>query len=350
MSVIGKSKRKNFGFTLLEVCLAVTFLGFLFTAAFGVMRYTRTESEKGFWIQKSITQLRNTTRAITSLLKKTSYPSTIVKLSGSSEKVFSYKEMRQYDRTGRLRNILVNDSTNFDMHAMISGSGAIVPDTLDQRILYFPICTPEIDASSGYEEGTIRWIELLLKPCKDYRYTGLGDIYLIERSDSYNTKSRTNRAFGMGKKFSDKLSIKTNKLLVSDVREVEIDSYSVEELRGVFFKAGERVERKRKRILTSISINTSHPKDKKIWLGDQCSIINNVGLVKVTPDVIIELVSVNWNGSSANSTAVVSYNGQTKSGLSPGKTFGKYIVTHIYPDAVAIKEAGTEVEKFLTKK
>ena len=51
-------------FTFVEVCMSVIILSLVFGVAAGIMSYARKETQKGFWIQQSISQLRNATRQI----------------------------------------------------------------------------------------------------------------------------------------------------------------------------------------------------------------------------------------------------------------------------------------------
>lgn len=338
-----KTQRNKTAVTLIEICLAVLFLSLLFGSANGVMTYSRRETEKGFWIQQAITQLRNGTRAITDMLKKTSYPSTIIKTAGGDEKVISFKEKREYDLSGRLRNLKINPNENFDMHAIISGSGSLVPTFADQTIMYFPVCEPEKDLETGYTEGKINWVQLVLSPGKNYATSGLGTLQLIERSETYNTKADPQRAFGLDRSFSESIAVTRKREIITDVREIEIDSDEIEELRGIFVtKEGTRHQAVTKRVLISMSIACCHPKDKRIWLSDQCSIINNVELVKMAGSSIIQLVSI--SGSSAK----IKLN-TTIFDVSVGSTVGTYKVKTINADSVALVQAGSDIERLLVK-
>lgn len=341
-----KRKFKS-GVTLIEVVLAVLLMSLLFGSAYGIMSYSRRETEKGFWIQQAITQLRNGTRAITQKLKMTSYPSTIIKtMSGTDEvqKVITFKEKREYDFTGRLRKLSINPKTNFDMHAIITEGGGISPTFEDQSIMHFPVCTPEKEDYSGYEEGTITWVELALKPARDYRNSGLGALHMIERVETYSTKSDPERAFGLEKSFSPSIPIKTDKLLINDVREVGIEYYEIEELRGIYVtREGDKYEEHSKRILVSLDITCSHPKDGKIWLSDQCSVINNVGVVKLAGSNLMELVKITGN------KAEVKLNG-TSMVVGAGQMLGSYKVKAVLTKSIVLLLPGSEVERYLTLK
>ncbi len=336
------------GVTLIEILLAVIMLSMLFGSGYSIMTYSRRETEKGFWIQQAITQLRNGSRAITQKLKMTSYPSTIIRRnSGATEeqKVLSYKEKREYDYTGRLRKIEVNDSTDFDMHAIVTHGGGISPTFEDQTIMYFPICTPETEDEGSYEEGKIVWVELVLRPSREYRLTGLGTLHMIERHETFSTKSLPDRVFALKKKFDRSLPIKTDKVLIDDVREVGVDYFDVKEFkgRGVSKEGVLGEKRITKRILVTLDITCSHPKDGKIWLSDQSSVINNVEIVEVAATNLMELLAI--NGSSAD----IKFNGTTMT-VTKNQMIGTYRVTRILTDAVVLVTPGSEVERYLTLK
>ncbi|MEW6712858.1 MAG: type II secretion system protein [Candidatus Riflebacteria bacterium] len=336
------------GVTLIEILLAVIMLSMLFGSGYSIMTYSRRETEKGFWIQQAITQLRNGSRAITQKLKMTSYPSTIIRQnSGAAEvqKVIAYKEKREYDYTGRLRKIEVNNKTDFDMHAIITHGGGISPTFEDQSIMHFPVCTPETEDSAGYEEGKIVWVELVLRPSREYRLTGLGTLHMIERHETYSTKALPDRVFALDKKFDKSLPIKTDKVLIDDVREVGIDYFDVKEFKGRGVSKEGVLGEKRflKRILVTMDITCSHPKDGKIWLSDQCSVINNVEIVELAASNLMELLAINGN------SADIKFNGTTMT-VTENQMVGTYRVTKILADAVIMVTPGSEIERYLTLK
>lgn len=333
-----KVKYQKSGTTLVEILLAILILALLFRSAYGVMSYSREAAAKGFWIQKTITQLRNSTQLLAKKLKATSYPSNI-KNTPSGQEVTSFKERRTYDDTGRLRDLQINDSTNFDMHAMVTGGSDIIPLSSEQRIMYFPICKPQIDN----DPGEITWVELVLAPAPDFKITGAGNLYLRERIDSYNSS-----AFELSNKFSESLPVTKNKLLVSDVAGVSINVHKVPELRGVYVtKAGKVGRRETMRILVTVDISCRNPKDAKTWLSDQCSVIYNVGIVKIAPSMSIELVQVNSTGPGGS--AIIKVNGIKKTCV-VGTPVGGGKVSRIISNAVVLKFTGSNVEKFITKK
>ncbi|EKE22493.1 MAG: hypothetical protein ACD_6C00808G0001 [uncultured bacterium] len=336
------------GVTLIETMLAVILLSLLFGAANSVLSYSRRETEKGFWIQQAITQLRNGTRAITDMLKKTSYPTTIIRYGSGEEKVISFKEKREYDISGRLRNLELNSSDAFDMHSMITGSGIIRPSFIDQTIMYFPVCEPEKDFDDGYTPGSIIWAELVLRPAHHYSTSGLGALFIIERQDTYDTRSDSaRRVFGLTKEFDRAVPISREREIVNDVNAIEVDSYAIDELRGVFVtQSGQRHEVSTKRILVSINISCSHPKDGKIWLSDQCSVINNVELVTLAGAEYLELLQVFSTGPSGS--AKVKYNNSELT-VSVGSAIGTYRVSAVNADSIGMKEPGSEVERLLVK-
>lgn len=333
--------------TLVEILLAVIMLSLLFGSAYGIMRYSRVETEKGFWIQQAITQLRNGTRAISQKLKMTSYPTTIIrKVVGTNEvqKVITYKEKREYDATGRLRKLTINPKTDFDMHAIVTDGAEIAPIFEDQSIMYFPICSPERESNSSYEEGTITWVELVLRPSREYRLTGLGSLHMLERVESYSTKSLTERAFDLNKSFKRNLPVKTDKMLIEDIRGVGIEYYDIEELRGIYVtKDGDKYEEHNKRILVSLDITCSHPKDGKIWLNDQCSVINNVGIVKLAGSNLMELVKI------SGKTATIKFNGANNV-VNQGDPLGSYKVKEVQSKSVILVLPGSDIERVLVLK
>ena len=335
-------KRKKNGVTLVEILLAVLFLSLLFTVAYRLMSYSRQEVSKGFWIQKTITQLRNSTQLIAQKLKETSYPSAIVKGPNGSERVISFKERRTYDvgGTGRLTNLEINTNKDFDLHAMVTDGGQIVPTITEQRVMYFPICKPE----SPSKAGEITWVELILAPSHDYKITGAGNLFLRERKTTYSTTN----IFGLTKPKLSSLPITKNKLLVSDVANISIEKYGIDELRGVVYRAGKADPDRiyRKRILTTFSISCRHPKDHKIWLSDQCSIINNVGFVKLATQSLLQLIKVISSGPSGS--AILKINGAQQT-YHVGNSLGGYKISKILPNAVVIKLKGSNIERYITK-
>lgn len=335
------------GVTLIETMLAVILLSLLFGAANSVLSYSRRETEKGFWIQQAITQLRNGTRAITDMLKKTSYPTTIVRDSGGNETVTSFKEKREYDISGRLRKMEINDSKSFDMHT-ISDGNMIRPTFQEQTIMYFPACEPEKDLDTGYTAGVLNWVELVLRPGPDYSTSGLGSLFIIEREKNYDTRGSTDRVYGLTDEFDRSMGVTRSREIISDVNAVEVNTFEIEELRGlVVTKDGDKYPVTNKRILVSVNITVSHPKDNKIWLSDQCSVINNVQVVKFAGGEYLELLQVYSSGSGGS--ALVKYNSNELS-VSVGSSIGTYRVTAIYPDSIGMKEPGSEVERLLVKR
>lgn len=294
------------GVTLVEIMIAISLLGLLLLSANSVFSYARRETERGFWIQKTITQLRVGTRILSDNLKKTSYPSTVVREDGKEE-VISFKEKREYYETGRLKKYDFNPSEEFDMHTFVGNNadGTVSPYFDDMTILYFPVCEPEKDIDTTYEEGKVKWHELVLKPASHYKVSGLGDLHLVERETGYNTKGRPARAYGytMMSSYKD-LPISRDRLIVSDVSSVSVESYSVNEVRAIVAEGPKPPEMERR--LVSIGITVSHPKDHKIWLRDQCSIINNVqvqlksGFYIALVDIIDDKsVNIDVNGTSS---------------------------------------------------
>lgn len=65
---------------------------------------------------------------------------------------------------------------------------------------------------------------------------------MIEHEEEYDTRSSPlKRAFGLNRTFDKSIPIARSKELVTDVREVEVDFYDINELKGVYVtKSGER--------------------------------------------------------------------------------------------------------------
>lgn len=337
-------KENQYGVTLIEIILAVLFMSFLLGSANSIMSYSRQETERGFWLQKTIIELRNGVRLIGQKLKSTSYPSTVlIDLSNrKNDKVLSYKIKREFFKaSGRLKSITLNPRDDFDMHAMVTGGSNIVPLPNDQQIMYFPICEPEIDPSPG----KITWVELILKPASDYNLTGSGDLYIVEHQDDYKTYG-DDRAFGItNKKFSKSLPIIREKKLISSIGGISIDTYSTKEKIGEHIVAGVPTPEYRERILVTLTISCRHPKDRNTWLSDQCAIINHVDLVEVPVTSIMELVSVNVAAGTAN----ILVDGQPKS-CTVGGAIGGYKVVKVIPDAVVLRLSGAKFDRYVTKR
>lgn len=341
--------RSRSAVTLVEIILAVLMLSLLFGSANGVMTYSRRETEKGFWIQQAITQLRNSTRAISMKMKQTSYPSTLIRTATGDEKVMSFKERREYDSSGRLRKLDINPSDAYELRSVISGSGAIIPSFLEQTIMYFPICEPERDYDTGYTAGTITWIHLVLRPASDYRTSGLGALYMDEHEETYDTRSTpVNRAFGLNKPFTKSIPIVRSKELVTHVREVAIDYDEIATMKGVYVtKAGDKSDDiTSKRTMISLNISCCHPRDKKIWMSDQCSVINNVELVKLPSPPTMELVKVLSTGPGGS--AQVKLSGVEKT-VRVGEMMNGFKVTNITANELLLLDPATGIESFLTK-
>lgn len=342
-------KQDQYGVTLVEIILAVLFMSFLLGSANSIMSYSRRETERGFWLQKTIIELRNGIRLIGQRLKATSYPSTVLidTSNRKNDKVISYKVKRKFfKKSGRIDKIFVNTRKDFDMHAMVTDGNDIVPLPSSQQIMYFPICEPEIESQSGgHKAGKITWVELLLEPASDYNITGAGDLFMVERQDDYIT-SGVDRAFGIkNKKFYKSLPVIRKKKMISSVCAVAIDTYSTKEKIGEHIVNGVPTPEYRERILVTLSISCRHPKDRNTWLSDQCAIINHVDLVEVPVTSAMVLENVNVSAGTAN----ILVDGQSRS-CSVGGNVGGYKVMRILPDAVVLRLSGTQFDRFVTRK
>ncbi len=296
-------------FTITEVLIAIILLSLLFYAAYKVISHARQETMKGFWLQECITSLRNGTRAITQALKKTSYPSTLTR-TGAEEVVVSYKDYRTYDTSGRLRKIDVKSGTEFDLQAK---PGLTTPSEGTTVVFRFPVCTPESD-SEGYQAGKIVWTDLVLEPIENPNsVVPLGNLHLVEREDSYDTRALDKRAFDLTKKFDSTLPVVRDKLIIRDVESVDVSVLWVDEVRGIAVDKDGAVDRSvKKRYLISVRVDCTHPKDDRLRIGDQCSITSNIDVHESGGTLIIKVVSIADDLSSA----------QIKVGNNPPQAYG----------------------------
>lgn len=276
--------RKNIrAFTFVEVCMSILILSLVFGIGAGVMSYARKETQKGFWIQQSIGQLRNATRQIGIKMKEMSYPSTLVRNYTNTNppkliiKVIPFKEKRYYDNAGRLRSIDVNPSDAYELRAKVN-QGLILPSDKSQVLMYFPISEPEKDYSSGYTPGIITWVRFVLEPSNDFSITKLGSIFMEEYESEYDTRVKPDRAYGLDEHFSVKNSkLKRRSEIVIDVSGVEILANDVSTVRGIAYKkdgSSGDVKYNVKNIIT-FKLKCKHPKDDRITLTDMCSVTSN---------------------------------------------------------------------------
>lgn len=259
------------GMTLLEVMVAVALVSLLFVIAYRVMDQARREARKGFWLQKAITELRNGTRAISMRLKKTSYPTTIAR-SNSQQTVVSYREKRSYDASGRLRNLVVKNSTDMNLSTK---TGVIPSSALTVVLMRFPVCLPEMDIDT-HTAGIITWVEVVMEPDTDFATSGLSRIVVRERDEAYDTRSLPDRAYGLTTAFDPNLAVSTGKTLICDVEQARIDIYAIDELSGVHVtNAGSVTATMKKKYLVSLRIDCMNPVDKTMMIGDQSSVTIN---------------------------------------------------------------------------
>ncbi len=236
------------------------------------------------------------------VLLPVSYPSTVAR-GGGEEVVFSYKEARSFDGSGRLRKLDVKGETALDMKLV---SGFISPSATPQRVMVFPICTPEMDVGN-HIPGRIVWNELVLEPDPAYfSLAGLGRLKLVERETTYTSQGLASRAFSLNLEFPEGKPPTREKVLVSSVDSLFISYFSVDELRGIAVTTKGEIDRKlRRRFLVSVRIDCSHFRDERMRIGDQCSVVNNVdvselvggGMTLVVLSVTGTQAKVRFNGS-----------------------------------------------------
>jgi len=263
--------------TMLELLIVMLLVVIIFIVAYQVMDQARRETRKGFWVQKAVTELRNGTRAVSLFLKKTSYPTTIVK-GGAQQLVLSYKEQRTYDDSGRLRNLTVKNSRDMDLTVR---QGAVKASTETVRLMAFPMCLPETDLAA-YQPGMITWVEMTLEPDPKQAINRLSRLVLSERDEIYDTRSLRDRAYGLTRKFDPSLTVAARKVLVCDVENILIDLFSTDELAGVHVTDGGSVNTTmKKKYLVSMRIECMNPADKNMMIGDQCSVTINIDADKI---------------------------------------------------------------------
>ncbi len=259
------------GMTLMEVMVAVALVSLVFGVAYRIMDQARRETRKGFWLQKAITELRNGTRAISMRLKKTSYPTSVVR-TGGQQTVISFKEKRTYDHSGRLRNLVVNSSNAMNL---VTKTGVVRSSASEIVLMRFPVCVPEMDIDS-YTPGIITWVEVVMEPQPDFSINGLSRIFLRERDDAYDTRALPDRAYGLSTAFDPALAVASRKTLIGDVEQVMIDKWPIDELSGVHVtNAGTVGTTTKKKYLVSLRIDCLNPIDKAMMIGDQSAVTVN---------------------------------------------------------------------------
>lgn len=300
--------------TLIETLVTVIIISMLLLVLHHLLRSARREIRKGLWLQATINDLRNTTYGLSRRLKRATYPTTV-----AGNQVIAYKEWREFDSVGRLRTLKVADGsdpaipakTGMDLEFFVPTPGILTPNNGTQRLLIFPMCTPEIET----QRGTITWVELWLeKQPFQMANEPRSQLRMIEYSDSYQTTGGR-RVFDLNKTFSPTLPVISNKVVVRDIKELEFDSFAVNELRGIAVSTtGDRAVKTRKRFLVTIIIRCAHPQDNKTTIIDNCSVVNHIDVVAVSGGMLLVVKS-----TSPPNTALVTYLGSDQT-ISVGNT------------------------------
>ncbi|MBF0543605.1 MAG: prepilin-type N-terminal cleavage/methylation domain-containing protein [Candidatus Riflebacteria bacterium] len=322
---------KTSGFTLIETMMTLLLMSLLFFSTYKIMTYARMEAEKASWMQARLIELRNATRLIGSLLKKSSYPSTVVKQSGM-EMVISYKEWREFDGSGRLRKMEIRDSNDMDLAAV---EGAVLAEQAPKRILLFPVCTPEKDLTTSIP-GKISWYELHYEPEEQFTPgISLGYLRLIEREDSYDTKGNPKRAFGISPAYSPQLPIKTDRIIAKDVSLVEVASFSNDELRGIAVDSSGTVAKKtRRRTQLMVKIQCTHPKEALNRISDQSIVVTNLEMKQLAGGPSLKVISV--GGTAPDYTVSLEYGGSSYNAKKDQVIQSAFKVTYISPKFVSV--------------
>jgi len=70
--------RRRLAFTLMEVIIAACILSMFMIGLFSVFRGGQQAGAQGLWLQKTVSEIRNATKHISSVISRSSYPSTIL--------------------------------------------------------------------------------------------------------------------------------------------------------------------------------------------------------------------------------------------------------------------------------
>ncbi len=330
------------GMTLVEVLVSLVIISMLLLVIYHLLRQARLEIRKGLWLQATIADLRTATVGLSQRLKRATYPSTV-----DNNMVMAYKEWRKFDDVGRLRDIKVrDDKTGMDLTLFVAAPGTVSPTGGTQRLLLFPMCSPEMGASPG----KITWVELWLEP-ESYSLPTQprGHLRMIEYEDSYSTQGNPDRVFALVKQFSPTLPVISNKLLAHDIQSIEFDSYAVAELRGISVsETGKRSVKERKRYLLSLVVRCAHPQDNRITISDNCAVVNNIDTVAITGVAMIEVTGTNVGASPP--TAQIIYNGTAMSVTLGQVVAGAFKVTLVDATSVSVETIPDGVTRTYFKK
>lgn len=306
LSYSGHRVKEKAGFTLIEVLIASVLLGALFIGVTQLVTYARINIGRGLWLQKAITELRNTVRLISTRLKQANYPSMITDESGD-QTVASYKERRSFER-GRLTDLeVLEDTSALDVFVM---EGAIVPSSSVQRIMDFAVCEPEKMIGGTHTPGKITWVVYQLESDPKTKF---GRIRHIEWEETYDTRSHPDGIYGLNPTFSSRGTVpagakKINRIVVADVKKVEVDRLGMKESRG-FTAAGEGVtEVERQRFMITFRVECGYPNDPVVSIGDQFTIASYVdvrrhtGGIRVTETVPPSQAKINGSNLTIDGT------------------------------------------------
>jgi prepilin-type N-terminal cleavage/methylation domain-containing protein len=337
ISMLAEPARR--GFSLIELLIVLILSVLLFGMVYLVISRALAETQKGRWLQQAAGELRNATRELSELFKKTSYPTTIQHMNGHDE-VISYKEWREYDAAGRLRAMQVKgDDSGMDFHML---TGETFPEAKAVLVMLFPVCYPE----TGNEAGRIIWNQVWLEPESYYGpEMPFGRLRLEQREDTYRSLGKPRRVYDLKLGFSERLPVKSSRIVAHDVRSVTIDRCLVEELRGISVakkqSSGSVHSHVRRRHIVSLEIHTRFPKDAKVSLDDQCTMVNNMEAAELGARFSLEVLRIqssqalNGEGTIARS-ATIRFNGKTLEVVPQQRVSGLFEVSSIFPEGVNI--------------
>ncbi|MBF0405856.1 MAG: hypothetical protein HQM10_00765 [Candidatus Riflebacteria bacterium] len=320
------------GFSLVEAMMGVLLMGFFFFTIYQILSHSRHETEKISWMNAKITELRNSTRQIGAVLKKASYPMTIVR-GKTGQQVISYKEWREYDFSGRLSKMEIKESQEMDL---VAAEGITEVQNTPRRILLFPACTPEKEIG-GYCPGTINWYELHFEP----ENTGAsrvetGCLRLVEREENFDSRGKPKRVYSMNLEFSPDIPVKSERIIVRNVKMVEVASFSTDELRGILVDStGNTSHKKRRRSQLMLKIKCTNPQDPSGSVSDQCIVVSSIDFRESDSRKSLKILRIAGGGSSR--IAEILYDGKRYFLATGQKMANVFMVTAISIDTVTLK-------------
>ena len=194
---MNKSDFKNIGqlgFTLVEVIIGSLVLSMFLSSALWIFFQSQKTITKTSWINTSTLEEGMALRKISELAQKSSFPSTVmedvIKVADKNSKYFA-----RIPKNGKL----------------LSFNGSKI------KLLLFPVCTEQTEASNG----TISWASLWLEPSEYPNYCNL--VLNISKEIAYSPGPPEYAANLNSGKYSDSLPINRRSLLLHHVEKASIE-------------------------------------------------------------------------------------------------------------------------------